>query len=167
MERYIAVGGSAVRSPGVVRARIGTRFSELFAICGGFLKPPAFVAAGTPFLGRRLESLDEPVTKITAGAFASLPDRMALKTSKLCLGCGVCRKVCPVGLDPEELYKRIMSFAERRSMGRRTDAEVLHEAGLAECHGCGCCEIVCPSKLPLSTVIMETQFQEAAADAIP
>jgi len=59
-----------------------------------------------------------------------------------CISCGECRSVCPVGLDPEELYKRIM---------------VLHSAyspGADECHGCGCCELVCPSHLPLSDVIM-------------
>jgi electron transport complex protein RnfC len=155
LERYVAVGGSAVRHPSVVRARIGTRLGAIFDECGGFVKKPSLIAAGSPLLGRRIASLDEPVMKTTGAAFALLPDPLALGPSKRCIGCGECRHVCPVGLDPEELFKRINVNA----------GDLWEEAGLKECHGCGCCEIVCPSKLPLSTVIMKTQFKEAG-DAV-
>jgi electron transport complex protein RnfC len=60
-----------------------------------------------------------------------------------CIGCGECRKVCPVGLDPEVLFKGI-KLQKAGAMEELTK----------ECHGCGCCDLVCPSRLPLSTAIV-------------
>jgi Na+-translocating ferredoxin:NAD+ oxidoreductase RnfC subunit len=45
-----------------------------------------------------------------------------------------------VGLDPEDLYKRIQAGCEAQ--------------GAVGCHGCGCCEAVCPSGLPLIAAII-------------
>jgi len=87
-------------------------------------------------------NLDEPITKTSYAVFAMLKAQTGDGLKRDCISCGECRSVCPVGLDPEELYKRIM---------------VLHSAqnpGAQECHGCGCCDLVCPSRLQLSDVIM-------------
>jgi electron transport complex protein RnfC len=141
LDRYVAVGGPAVKTPQVMKARIGKRLGELFAECGGFLAPPKHIAKGTPLLGRTVLNLDEPVSKTSFAVFAMLKARSAEHPERNCIGCGECRIVCPVGLDPEELYKTIIAFNSG------------HPEGAAECHGCGCCEAVCPSKLPLSGVI--------------
>jgi electron transport complex protein RnfC len=141
LDRYVAVGGSAVREPRVMKARIGTRIRELFDECGGFTGKPRRIAAGSPLLGRELENLDEPVTKTSYAVFALREGGAGGKRGRNCIGCGECRTVCPVGLDPEELYKRITG-------------ELAEAPG--ECHGCGCCELVCPSALPLSSVISGT-----------
>jgi electron transport complex protein RnfC len=143
LDRYIAVGGSAVRNPQVLRARIGTRLSELFAECGGFSRKPKRIAFGSPLRGRVVTDLDEPVIKTTCAVFALLEARSGGELSRDCINCGECRSVCPVGLDPEELYKRSRINRKKGGAGR---------AG--ECHGCGCCEAVCPSRLPLSTAII-------------
>ncbi|MDR1318107.1 MAG: 4Fe-4S binding protein, partial [Treponema sp.] len=60
-----------------------------------------------------------------------------------CISCGECRRVCPVGLDPEEIYKKALVLPDGEK-----------PAGASECHGCGCCEVVCPSRLPLSELIL-------------
>jgi electron transport complex protein RnfC len=141
LDRYVAVGGSAVRKPQVMRVRIGKRIGDLFEECGGFVDIPYRVAVGSPLSGRPVLNLDEPVTKTSYAVFAMLKSQTGDDLKRDCISCGECRSVCPVGLDPEELYKRIM---------------VLHSAyspGAEECHGCGCCELVCPSHLPLSDVI--------------
>jgi len=142
LDRYVAVGGSAVRKPQVMRVRIGKRIGDLFEECGGFVDIPYRVAVGSPLSGKPVLNLDEPVTKTSYAVFAMLKAQTGDDLKRDCISCGECRSVCPVGLDPEELYKRIM---------------VLHSAsgpGADECHGCGCCELVCPSHLPLSDVIM-------------
>ena len=138
LERYIAVGGSAVKRPQVIKARIGTRIGELFAACGGFIATPQKIAAGSPLRGKQIFDLDEPLTKTMHAVFALRKEFVEEKQNH-CISCGECRKVCPVGLDPEEAYKRIV-------------VEQL-PAQEAQCHGCGCCEVICPSHLPLSTVI--------------
>jgi electron transport complex protein RnfC len=141
LERYVAVGGSAVKQPQVMKVRIGTRIGEILAECGGFVEKPGRIAAGSPLLGRRVSDLDEPVMKTTYAVFAMLGSRTGAVAERNCISCGECREVCPVGLDPEELYKQ----------GRGQD----RDSGSGEaCHGCGCCEVVCPSRLPLSRVIL-------------
>jgi len=141
LDRYVAVGGSAVRSPQVMRVRIGKRIGDLFEECGGFIDAPYRVATGSPLSGRPVLNLDEPITKTSYAVFAILKDQAGDHLKRDCISCGECRTVCPVGLDPEELYKQ---------------KQITHSADngdAGECHGCGCCDLVCPSHLPLSDII--------------
>jgi electron transport complex protein RnfC len=146
LERYVAVGGSAVAKPQVMRVRIGKRICDLFEECGGFTGQPFRIAVGSPFSGRTVLNLDEPVTKNSYGVFAMLKSQAGQHPERDCICCGECRRVCPVGLDPEELYKRIIAAGqhEKKEQPQASD----------ECHGCGCCELVCPSGLPLSDMII-------------
>jgi electron transport complex protein RnfC len=150
MSRYVAVGGSAVKKPAIVNARIGTRIGELFQQCGGFKKEPDRIGFGSTLIGRQAISLDEPVTKTTYAVFAeNAPFLSFLKKIPFvqlgtsCINCGLCRAVCPVGLDPDGVYKRLTTSGFDDS----------YSYLVAECHGCACCEAVCPSRLPLYTVI--------------
>jgi electron transport complex protein RnfC len=176
LDRYIAVGGSAVKRPQVMRARIGTRIGEIFAECGGFVGKPRRIATGSPLQGRIVADLDEPVVKTSYAVFAVLDSQAGAFRRQNCIGCGECRLVCPVGLDPEELYKKTGGDPEDSGAGA---AGLLPTPGLSggdrsiprgeppedeapaarepRCHGCGCCELVCPSRLPLATVIYSTQ----------
>jgi electron transport complex protein RnfC len=144
LDRYVAVGGSAVKNPLVMKVRIGARIGEVFAECGGFIDRPKKIAAGSPLLGREVTDLDEPVIKTSYAVFAVLEGQAGGTVARNCISCGECRLVCPVGLDPEELFKL--------SVCRRNGEPPVKRA--AECHGCGCCDVVCPSRLPLSNVIL-------------
>jgi electron transport complex protein RnfC len=143
MERYVAIGGSAVKHPQVMRVRVGTRIGEIFAECGGFVDEPKRIAAGSPIMGNVVVDLDEPVTKTTYAFFALQEKQSRIGKIRNCIGCGECRAVCPVGLDPEELYKI-------GSSGKINNETI---ARAEECHGCGCCDINCPSSIPLSISI--------------
>jgi electron transport complex protein RnfC len=148
LDRYVAVGGSAVLKPQVMRVRIGKRLGELFEECGGFIADPSRIAVGSPLAGKTVANLNEPVTKTSFAVFAMLKAQAGDYPQRGCISCGECRSVCPVGLDPEELYKRITNLG----------------CGSEEtCHGCGCCEVVCPSHLPLSDVIMGRKAEEQNA----
>ncbi|MDR1363349.1 MAG: SLBB domain-containing protein [Spirochaetaceae bacterium] len=170
LERYVAVGGSAVKHPTVVKVRIGSRLRDLFAECGGFrgkaeTRPESvFTAIGSPLMGRAA-NLDEPVLKTSRGVFAyaqkkreaalnffpALKNIAKLLPAAVCISCGECRNVCPAGLDPEDVYKRIKD-------GRHDDAMI---PLVSRCIGCGCCETVCPSKLPICANIMRSTFKGA------
>ncbi len=150
LERYVAVGGSAVKQPQVMRVRVGTRIGEIFAGCGGFIDEPKRIATGSPIMGNVVVDLDEPVTKTTYAFFAFLEKQLRGSEPRNCISCGECRTVCPVGLDPEELYKINHS-------GRFSNA-VINRA--KECHGCGCCDITCPSRIPLSISIQNLALRK-------
>ncbi|GAB6391740.1 MAG: putative 4Fe-4S ferredoxin, RnfC [Treponematales bacterium] len=147
VERYVAVGGTAVKTPQVMKVRIGTRAGDVFAECGGFVGKPKFVASGSPLQGYEITDLDEPVTKTCFALFALLEKEWKKHSLDNCIGCGECRKVCPVGIDPEDLYKW---SRHPQDMG---DMLEISAAGAGNCHGCGCCEVVCPSMLPLVSSI--------------
>ncbi|GHV52487.1 hypothetical protein AGMMS49579_09830 [Spirochaetia bacterium] len=149
LDRYVAVGGSAVKYPQVMKVRIGTRIGEIFAECGGFIDKPRRIATGSPLRGRTIMDLDEPVTKSCSAVFAMLGSQVGGSAPRNCISCGECWIVCPVGLDPGELFKRIdgKKSDETRSVPAAGDIP-------NECHGCGCCEVVCPSRLPLASLIM-------------
>jgi electron transport complex protein RnfC len=149
LERYVAVGGSAIKKPQVMKVRIGTRIGEIFAECGGFVDKPRRIGAGSPLMGRTVVDLDEPVVKTSFAVFAVLQGQTGEKSRTKCIGCGECRIVCPIGLDPEALYKYTNSANNRDSMPGRA----------AECHGCGCCEVVCPSRLPLRISIIRSALK--------
>jgi electron transport complex protein RnfC len=141
LSRYIAVGGSAVKKAQVMRVRIGTRIGEVFAECGGFIDKPGRIIAGSPLMGQAVADLDEPVIKTTYALFA-VKGKQNRTVPGNCMGCGECRLVCPVGLDPEELFK-MNGF---QGSGRKA----------AECHGCGCCDVVCPARIPLGFSIVSS-----------
>jgi len=143
LERYVAVGGSAVRNPGVLKTRIGKRIGDLFEECGGFVAPPFRVVSGSPFFGETVRYLDEPVSRTSYALVAMLSPQVGRRRKTDCISCGECRRVCPVGLDPEELCKTAISAEP----GGKT------AAGSSGCHGCGCCEVVCPSGIGLASVI--------------
>lgn len=146
LDRYVAVGGSAVKKPKVLKVRIGTRLAELFAECGGFSGVPKRIAVGSPLLGRTVTDLNEPVQKTSYAVFAMLKGQTGDEIEQNCISCGECRNVCPLGLDPEELYKQ----AARSDIPKAADF----------CHGCGCCEVVCPSHLPLAKIKNDTSREQ-------
>jgi electron transport complex protein RnfC len=167
LDRYVAVGGSAVKMPQVMKVRIGTRIGEIFAECGGFINKPKRIASGSPLQGRPVADLDEPVIKTSYAVFAMLESRAGKfrDSPRNCISCGECRAVCPVGLDPEELYKKVLlrglsagSGGSHGSGGSRegTGGSRGGTGGGqgAGCHGCGCCDVVCPSRLSLSASIL-------------
>jgi len=149
LERYITVGGSAIKQPQVMKTRIGKRIGDLFNECGGFTADPKKIAFGSPLLGQQLADLDEPVSKTNYAVFANHEEFRREKNVR-CINCGECRNVCPVGLDPEELYKKSL-------IKKVNPASNISLNRIMECHGCGCCELVCPSRLPLSTTISSSE----------
>jgi electron transport complex protein RnfC len=155
LDRYVAVGGSEVRKPQVILARIGTRLSELFEQCGGLMSEPRRMVMGSPLAGRRITELDEPVTKTSYAVVAMRDKQIGGTAIRSCINCGACRAVCPVGLDPEVLFKRIREgLLDEENTGRAV-----------QCHGCGCCNLVCPSRIPLRNIIL-TAVREINHDRI-
>ncbi|GHV80134.1 hypothetical protein AGMMS49944_19250 [Spirochaetia bacterium] len=162
LDRYVAVGGSAVKKPRVMKVRLGSRIGDLFEQCGGFTGEPKRIATGSPILGRTVQDLNEPVIKTTYAVFAHRKGQVGEGRSRNCIGCGECRVVCPMKLDPELLFKAAGPFRpgeENEPLAVQLLLQDAARAGIDSvlasfCHGCCCCDVVCPSRLPLSAVIV-------------
>ncbi|MGA2612860.1 MAG: RnfABCDGE type electron transport complex subunit C [Spirochaetia bacterium] len=139
IERFITVTGSAVRRPGVLKVRIGTRVGDLFEECGGLVEPPGKVVLGGPMRGVSVTSLDFPVTKGVSGIVAFTRSEARTGPEVPCIRCGACVEACPWGLVPTRLHKLI---------ARGSITAALSE-GLSQCTECGCCAFACPSRIPL------------------
>jgi len=147
LDRFVAVGGSAVKQPKILRVRIGTRIGEVIEQCGGFCETPERILTGSVLSGKEVVYLDEPVGKNCYAIVAMTKSQAAIHGQQNCINCGECRVVCPIGLDPQKIYKKIRAME-------------LKNAGATGCKGCGCCKIVCPSALPLLETIIEDNHED-------
>ena len=70
IEQYVYVGGSAIKNPAILKARIGAPIGDLVEECGGFSGHPDSIIIGGPFRGRQAADLDASVTRTTRAVLA-------------------------------------------------------------------------------------------------
>jgi electron transport complex protein RnfC len=134
IERVVTVSGEAIAHPKNLLARIGMPIGHLLDLCGGFSSEKAVLIAGGPMMGLSLESTDIPVFKGLSGVLA-LPRRTTTDPKEIvCINCGRCYAVCPLGLNPAEL-------SELGDQGFINEAMRL---GVTDCCSCGLCTTICP-----------------------
>ena len=101
---------------------------------------PAARPVGGPLMGLAL-----PHDRISLGRNANAvlvlghDDVRAQAPQRACIRCGDCAGVCPVRLQPQELW-RVLGAG---------DTGAATALGLRDCIECGCCAFVCPSQIPL------------------
>ena len=142
LERHVAVGGSAVKNPAILRVRLGTRIGDVIAECGGFVDDPGRIVLNSLINGLSVDDLDVPITKTVHAIIVEGRSSSGSIKSAPCISCGECRQVCPRLLDPERLLKMALR-------GRIGD---LRTGGLADCIACNACAVVCPSRIPIPTI---------------
>lgn len=139
ISRVMTVSGGAIKDPGNYQTLVGTPASWLIELSGGFTEEPKQLLMGGPMMGEPLPSLDVPVIKGTLGVLALNSAEVKDQNVMPCIGCGSCVAVCPSGLLPMDMARRI----------EHEDIDGADEIGLRDCISCGSCNYVCPSHIPL------------------
>lgn len=137
ISRVTTVTGDGVATPMNVLARIGTTVADVVEFAGGYTERADLLIIGGAMTGKSVTTDRVPLVKATNCILV-----MALAApgdERPCIRCGECAEVCPVVLQPQELFWFACADDEHK----------LREHGLTDCIECGCCDLVCPSNIPL------------------
>lgn len=139
VERIVTVTGEAVRQPQNFVARVGTPFATLIEAAGGLTDDVWKVLSGGPMMGVAQSDLAVPTTKGVNSILCLSQAQNGEVEDPVCIRCGKCLEVCPIKLQPLNLYR----------FSQTGDVAALKELHLADCIECGSCAYTCPGKLPL------------------
>jgi electron transport complex protein RnfC len=156
VSRVVTVTGEGIAEPGNYRVRLGTPIADLARAAGGYTEQAACLIMGGPMTGVSLPHDDFPVVGATnCLLFTREPPAASGEPERPCIRCGECARVCPVRLQPQQLYRHAGHAGHTGHAGHAdhagpADEQALALFGLDDCIECGCCDLVCPSHIPLT-----------------
>ncbi|NLI53408.1 MAG: electron transport complex subunit RsxC [Clostridiales bacterium] len=151
VERNTTVTG-CVAQPDNLRLRVGTRYEDAIAACGGLLEGASKVFAGGPMTGLCAADLEATATKATNGIVVFDEKQAKAVVESACIRCTRCVTVCPIGLHP---------YLMRTDLDRH-DLESAKQHGLLDCVLCGACSYICPARRYLSSSFKAAREELAA-----
>ncbi len=138
ISRIVTLTGN-VEQPRNYEVLIGTPIDELLALVTPRADTDHYIVGG-PMMGFTLSRTDLPITKAANCILSASPALFPPPGEEMpCIRCGACAQVCPVELQPHELYW----FSRSKNFGKA------QEYNIFDCIECGCCAYVCPSNIRL------------------
>lgn len=139
LSRIVTMSGN-VQQPQNFEVLFGTPLPHLVKAAGGAKQETTHYIMGGPMMGFDLPDENVPITKAANCIIAASPNLFAPPPTPMpCIRCARCADVCPVNLQPQELYW----FAKSDNFEKANDYK------LFDCIECGACSYVCPSNIPL------------------
>lgn len=153
ISRVTTVAGDGIVNPMNVRARIGTTIADVVEFTGGYSERADHLIIGGPMTGKSVSTDRVPLVKATNSILVVFETSFGGR-ELACIRCGDCAAVCPIQLQPQQLFWFTCADDETK----------LREFGLTDCIECGCCDLVCPSHIPLTADfrIAKGRIQEMA-----
>ncbi len=139
ISRVTTVTGDGVANPVNVEARLGTTVADIIEYIGGYTDQAQQLVIGGPMTGKSVTTDRVPLVKAT-NCILVISEAPAIGPEMPCIRCGDCAAVCPVQLQPQQLFWYACADDEAK----------LRSHGLTDCIECGCCDLVCPSHIPLT-----------------
>ena len=154
ISRIISMTGN-VQKPQNFEVLFGTPLMHLVAAAGGAKTDTSHYIMGGPMMGFALPDENVPITKAANCIIAASPTLFEAPPPAMpCIRCARCADVCPVNLQPQELYW----FAKSDNFEKANDYK------LFDCIECGACSYVCPSNIPLVQYYRYAKSEIIAAD---
>ncbi len=139
LNRIVSMTGN-VNKPQNFEVLFGTPLPHLVKAAGGAKPGTTHYIMGGPMMGFDLPDENVPITKAANCIIAASPNLFVPPPTPMpCIRCARCADVCPVNLQPQELYW----FAKSDNFEKANDYK------LFDCIECGACSYVCPSNIPL------------------
>lgn len=139
ISRITTITGDGVASPMNVMAPLGTTIADIVSFAGGYTDRANQLVIGGQMTGKSVTTDNVPLVKAT-NCILVLSDLHTPAGELPCIRCGECAAVCPIQLQPQQLFWYACADNEKQ----------LREHGLIDCIECGCCDLVCPSHIPLT-----------------
>jgi len=139
LSRIVSLTGN-VQSPQNFEVLFGTPLKHLVKAAGGVKPKTTQFIMGGPMMGFNLPNDEVPITKAANCIIAASTGFLEPSQPVMpCIRCARCADVCPVSLQPQDLYW----FAKSDNFEKARDYK------LFDCIECGACSYVCPSNIPL------------------
>jgi len=139
LSRIVSLTGN-VQNPQNFEVLFGTPLKHLVKAAGGVKPKTTQFIMGGPMMGFNLPNDEVPITKAANCIIAASTGFLEPSQPVMpCIRCARCADVCPVSLQPQDLYW----FAKSDNFEKARDYK------LFDCIECGACSYVCPSNIPL------------------
>ncbi len=140
IERMVTLTGNRIAKPNNYWVKLGTPLQDIFNEVGYQTSDCLPLIIGGPMMGFPIITTQTPVTKTVNCILA--PDESECTKEmqeQHCIRCGKCADVCPLSLQPQELYWQARAKNHQKATA----------LNLSSCIECGACDFVCPSNIPL------------------
>jgi len=139
---FVTVAGNCVTNPMNIEVSVGMTVMQVLERCG-LTEEPTRIVCGGSMTGISVIDPDKTLVTYTTKAILAVRENKG-DMHYACIGCGVCERDCPAGLNPMYIYRFVQTsyFANLEPF----DAHL--------CIGCGTCSYICPSKLEVAANVL-------------
>lgn len=123
--------------------RIGMPLSFVAQQAGGVPEQAAKIISGGPMMGKAIANLEAATVKGSSSLLYLTEEQTKRPAATACIRCGRCVDACPMGLEPNLLFK----------LAKAGEMEQLEANSVHDCIECGCCLYGCPAGVPLLDLI--------------